>query len=336
MEIEEHIDEEIRKVDEGIERPISFKDFNGQREAKENLEIYVSAAKKQDKALDHVLFYGPPGMGKTTLSQIIANELNVNIRTLIAPAIKKPSDIVSVLAGIERRDVVFIDEIHRLPADVEEVLYSAMEDFVLNVLVGEGSQARVVAIPLQPFTLIGATTLPGKLTTPMRDRFGIPVELQPYTDEEMEAILHRGVEKLGFSMDAEAVSEVARRCRSTPRIALRQLRRIHDHAVAADRDTVSLEEADHALLRLGIDRDGFSAADRRYVEVLKTRFRGGPVGLNALATALGDTPENVEHVIEPFLIKKGVIDRTTRGRMISDPIAKFKRETKENQGILPL
>ena len=336
MDIEEYGEEEVRKVDEGIERPVSFDDFNGQSEAKENLSIYVKAARKLDKALDHVLFYGPPGMGKTTLSQIIASELGVNIRTLIAPAIKKPSDIVSVLAGIERRDVVFIDEIHRLPADVEEVLYSAMEDFVLNVLVGEGAQARVVAIDLPPFTLIGATTLPGKLTTPMRDRFGIPIQLQPYTDDEMGLVISRGAEKLGLEMDEDAITEVARRCRSTPRIALRQLRRIHDHAVAADRSTVSRDQANDVLIRLGIDNEGFSDADRKYVEVLKKRFKGGPVGLNAIATALGDTPENIEHVIEPFLIKKGVIDRTTRGRIISDPITRARNLPRDNQGVLAL
>lgn len=336
MDIEEYVDEETRKVDEGIERPVSFDDFNGQTEAKENLSIYVTAARKLDKALDHVLFYGPPGMGKTTLSQIIARELNVNIRTLIAPAIKKPSDIVSVLAGIERRDVVFIDEIHRLPAEIEEVLYSAMEDFVLNVLVGEGAGARVVAIPLPPFTLIGATTLPGKLTRPMRDRFGIPVQLQPYSDDEMAAVISRGAEKLGLHMEEEAIAEVARRCRSTPRIGLRQLRRIHDHAVAADRDTVTVEQADEALQRLGVDKDGLNAADRKYISMLQNRFKGGPVGLNTIATALGENPENVEDVIEPYLIQKGIIDRTTRGRVIADPLRKTRSLREENQGILPL
>lgn len=336
MVFDDDLQEEIRKVDEGIERPVSFADFNGQEEAKDNLSIYVTAARKLDKALDHVLFYGPPGMGKTTLSQIIARELNVNIRTLIAPAIKKPSDIVSVLAGIERRDVIFIDEIHRLPAEIEEVLYSAMEDYVLNVLVGEGAGARVVSIPIPPFTLIGATTLPGKLTRPMRDRFGIPVQLKPYSDEEMRAVISRGANKLGLDMDEGAIFEVARRCRSTPRIGLMQLRRIHDHAVAADRNTVSIQQADEALLRLGVDKDGFNEADRRYIELLKTRFRGGPVGLNTIATALGDNPDNVEDVIEPYLIQKGVIDRTTRGRVIADPLLKNRLFKQDNQTNLPI
>lgn len=336
MIFEDTLEEEARKIDDGIERPVSFADFNGQAEAKDNLSIYVTAAKKLDKALDHVLFYGPPGMGKTTLSQIIARELDVNIRTLIAPAIKKPSDIISVLAGIERRDVIFIDEIHRLPAEIEEVLYSAMEDYVLNVLVGEGAGARVVSIPIPPFTLIGATTLPGKLTRPMRDRFGISVQLKPYSYDEMMAVITRGANKLGLEMDEGAISEVAKRCRSTPRIGLMQLRRIHDHAVAADRNTVSIQQADDALIRLGVDKDGFNEADRRYIEVLKNRFKGGPVGLNTIATALGDNPDNVEDVIEPYLIQKGVIDRTTRGRVISDPLVKSKHMKRGNQGFLPL
>lgn len=320
MVSEEHMEDEYRKVDEGIERPVSFDDFNGQVEAKENLKIYVTASRKLNKALDHVLFHGPPGMGKTTLSQIIAKELDVNLRTLIAPAIKRPSDIVSVLAGIERRDVVFIDEIHRLPAEIEEVLYSAMEDFVLNVLVGDGANARVVEIPIPPFTLIGATTLPGKLTRPLRDRFGIPIQLQPYSEEEMAAVITRGAQKLGLDMDVAAIYEVARRCRNTPRIGLRYLRRIHDHAVASDRNRVNAKQADEVLHRLGVDSDGFNDADRKYIDTLKNRFRGGPVGLNTIAIALGENPENVEDVIEPYLIQRGVIDRTARGRVITDPL----------------
>jgi len=302
--------------DEDVGRPKSLSEFNGQSAAKENLSVFIDAARRLGRPLDHVLFSGPPGVGKTTLSQIMASELGVGFRTVAAPAIEKPADIVSVLAGMAARDVLFIDEIHRLPAKVEEVLYSAMEDFRLDVIIGEPGQGRPVSIPLEPFTLVGATTRPGNLSAPLRDRFGIPVRLELYTDAEMEMVVRRASLLLSLEMSEEAVSELAKRSRGTPRIGLRLLRRVRDFAVSAGRSTVSAEDADAALLRLGVDREGLDDADRRYVSVLRDRFRGGPVGLSTLASAMGESPDTIEHSLEPFLIRKGIVDRTPRGRML--------------------
>lgn len=302
--------------DDEVERPRTLADFNGQSAAKENLSVFVSAAKKLRKPLDHVLFSGPPGVGKTTLSQIMAAEMGVGFRAVAAPAIEKPADIVTVLAGIAELEVLFIDEIHRLPAKAEEVLYSAMEDFRLDIIVGEAGQGRLVSIPLEPFTLVGATTRPGSLSAPLRDRFGIPVRLELYTDAEMEAVIARAASMSRLEMEPEAVSEVASRSRGTPRIGLRLLRRIRDFAVSAGRTVVTLADADEALTRLGVDRDGLDDSDRRYVAALRDRFRGGPVGLSTLASALGESPETLENSVEPFLIRKGIVDRTPRGRVL--------------------
>lgn len=303
-------------TDEDIGRPRRLAEFNGQGAAKENLSVFIDAARRLGRPLDHVLFSGPPGVGKTTLSQIMAAELGVGFRTVAAPAIEKPADIVSVLAGLAARDVLFIDEIHRLPAKVEEVLYSAMEDFRLDVIIGEPGQGRPVSIPLEPFTLVGATTRPGSLSAPLRDRFGIPVRLELYSDGEMELVVARAAGMLSLDMSADAVTELARRSRGTPRIGLRLLRRVRDFAVSAGRTTVSAADADDALIRLGVDRDGLDEADRRYVGTLRDRFRGGPVGLSTLASALGESPDTLEHSLEPFLIRKGVVDRTPRGRVL--------------------
>jgi len=303
--------------DEGVERPKTLAEFNGQSAAKQNLSVFVAAARMLGKPLDHVLFSGPPGVGKTTLSQIIAAELGVGFRAVAAPAIEKPADIITALMGMEDREVLFIDEIHRLPAKAEEVLYSAMEDFRLDVIVGEPGQGRLVPIPLPPFTLVGATTRPGSLSAPLRDRFGIPVRLELYTDEEMQAVIARAAGKSGLEVDDGAVAEVARRSRGTPRIGLRLLRRVRDFAVSEGRRTVTLEDADRALTRIGVDKEGLDESDRRYINVLRERFRGGPVGLSTLASALGESPETLENSVEPFLIKKGVIDRTPRGRVLS-------------------
>lgn len=322
--------------DEGVERPRTLTDFNGQAAAKENLSVFIDAARRQGHPLDHVLFYGPPGIGKTTLSRIMATELGVGFRAIAAPAIEKPSDIVSVLAGLEPRDVVFIDEIHRLPAKVEEMLYPAMEDFRLDVIIGEAGQGKPVSIPLEPFTLVGATTRPGSLSAPLKDRFGIPVRLQLYTDDEMEAVIARAAAKSGLGMEPDAVRELARRSRGTPRIGLRLLRRVKDFAISAGRSTVSVAEADAALLRLGVDRDGLDESDRRYVAVLRQRFRGGPVGLSTLASALGESPDTLEHSLEPFLIRKGIVDRTPRGRMLCGPYRIAASGTVGEQGSLPL
>lgn len=302
--------------DEDIGRPRSLAEFNGQGAAKENLSVFIDAARRLGRPLDHVLFSGPPGVGKTTLSQIMADELGVGFRTVAAPAIEKPADIVSVLAGMSARDVLFIDEIHRLPVKAEEVLYSAMEDFRLDVIIGEPGQGRPVSIPLEPFTLVGATTRPGSLSAPLRDRFGIPVRLELYTDGEMEMVIRRAAGMLPLEMEPAAIEELARRSRGTPRIGLRLLRRVRDFAVSAERTTVSAADADAALLRLGVDRDGLDEADRRYIAALRDRFRGGPVGLSTLASALGESPDTLEHSLEPFLIRKGLVDRTPRGRML--------------------
>lgn len=302
--------------DEGVERPRSLADFNGQSAAKQNLAVFIESARLLGKPLDHVLFSGPPGVGKTTLAQILASELGVGFRTVAAPAIEKPSDIVSVLAGMAERDVLFIDEIHRLPAKVEEVLYSAMEDFRLDVIIGEPGHGKPVSIPLEPFTLVGATTRPGSLTVPLRDRFGIPVRLELYTDGEMQAVIARAASMSSLEVEPEAVLDIARRSRGTPRIGLRLLRRIKDFAVSSGRNTVSTEEADDALIRLGVDREGLDDSDRRYIAALRDRFKGGPVGLSTLASALGESPDTLEYSLEPFLIRKGIVDRTPRGRVL--------------------
>ena len=304
-------------VDEGIERPSSLADFNGQSSAKANLAVFIGSARRMGAALDHVLFHGPPGVGKTTLARIIANELGVGFRTVSAPAVQKASDIVTVLAGLEARDVVFLDEIHRLPPPAEEVLYSAMEDFRIDGLVGDGPQARAVSVPLEPFTLVGATTRLGSLSAPLRDRFGIPVRLELYSDEEMERVVSRACPMAGVTMDPAAVSEIARRSRGTPRIGLRLLRRVRDFAVDAGSTHVSSEAATAALDRLGVDPSGLDESDRRYIAVLRDRFAGGPVGLKTLASALGESPDTVEHSLEPFLVSKGIVDRTHRGRVLT-------------------
>lgn len=324
------------RSDEGVARPASLAEFNGQSAAKSNLQVFIDAARTLRQPLDHVLFYGPPGVGKTTLSGIIANELGVNFRTIPAPAIQKPADIITILAGVEERDVIFIDEIHGLPLKVEEVLYSALEDFRLDVIVGEGPQAKAISIDLEPFTLIGATTMPGKLSTPLKDRFGIPFRLELYTDEEMVAVLARAAGKLDLDVMPDALYDIACRSRGTPRIGLRLLRRIRDFAITSGRRTVSLSEADEALLRLGVDREGLDEADRRYLDALKNRFRGGPVGLSTLASALHESQDTLEYSLEPFLIRKGLIEKTPRGRVLSDPLMVAARKKKHTQGSLDL
>jgi len=309
--------EALEETEEDVSRPALLSEFNGQGAAKDNLSVFVDAARRMGKALDHVLFYGPPGVGKTTLAQIIANELGSGFKSVAAPAIEKPADIISVLAGLEYRDVLFVDEIHRLPPKVEETLYTAMEDFKLDIIVGEGVQARSVTVPIERFTLVGATTRPGSLSEPLRDRFGIPVKLELYTEAEMEAVILRAAGKMALEIDSDAVSEIARRSRGTPRIGLRLLRRVRDFAVSAGRFSVSASDADDALLRLGIDKNGLDDTDRRYISVLKDRFRGGPAGLVTLAAALNESPDTLENSVEPYLVRKGLIDRTPRGRVLS-------------------
>lgn len=312
---------EGQSAEHGVPRPQSLADFNGQSAAKDNLAVYIASARKLQAPLDHILFDGPPGVGKTTLAAIVANEMESRFHSVSAPSLKQAADVFAMLSVIEEGDVLFMDEVHRLSTVLEENLHEAMEDFTMSLVVGEAGSARIVKVPLPPFTLIGATTRRGDLSTPFRDRFGIGVHLQLYTQAEMELVISRAVGKLGFVMDKAAVSEVARRSRGTPRIGLRITRRVRDFAVAAHQDdasavVVTLEDARAALERIGIDQDGLDATDRRYVEVLRDRFHGGPVGLKTLATAMGENEKNIEDSIEPYLIMKGIVDKKPRGRVL--------------------
>ena len=303
-------------ADGGVPRPLTLEEFNGQSAAKDNLSVYVASSKIRGAAMDHVLFDGPPGVGKTTLAQVLANELGVSFKTVYAPTLKQVSDIVTMLSTLEERDVLFIDEIHRLPIMLEEVLYTAMEDFCLDLVVGDVGSSRIVKVPLPPFTLIGATTRRGMLSEPLLERFGISVRLELYTDGEMETVLFRACNKLGLGIEPSALEEIARRSRGTPRTGLRLLSRVRDHAVASGRDTVTFADADDAMRRVGIDAEGLTENDRRYVRILTERFRCGPVGLKSLAMALGEKEETLENTVEPFLVRKGIVDRTPRGRVL--------------------
>jgi Holliday junction DNA helicase RuvB len=300
-------------------RPQTLADFTGQEAARKNLKVFVEAAKTRKDALDHVLFVGPPGLGKTTLAQIVARELGVNFRATSGPVIAKAGDLAAQLTNLEERDVLFIDEIHRLNPAIEEILYPAMEDFQLDLIIGEGPAARSVKIDLAKFTLIGATTRAGLLTTPLRDRFGIPIRLNFYTVEELEKIVKRGARVLGVQMSEEGANEIARRARGTPRIAGRLLRRVRDFATVAGRETVDAVAADAALNRLEVDKLGLDAMDRRYLRRIAEHHNGGPVGVETLAAALAEARDTLEDVIEPFLIQEGLILRTSRGRMLGEP-----------------
>ena len=297
-------------------RPKRFDDFIGQRHAKDNLLVFVEAAKLRSEALDHVLFHGPPGLGKTTLAQIVANELSVNFRSTSGPVITKPGDLAALLTNLEQGDVLFIDEIHRLSAAVEEVLYPAMEDFSLDLMIGEGPAARSVKIDLPRFTLIGATTRAGLLAKPLRDRFGIPVRLNFYDADELQQIVLRGASKLGAYMAADGAMEIARRARGTPRVAGRLLRRVRDVAQVEGADKIDQKIADRALRRLEIDAYGLDPLDRRYLRLIGEQFGGGPVGIETIAAALSEARDGVEDVIEPYLLQQGFIQRTPRGRLL--------------------
>jgi Holliday junction DNA helicase RuvB len=298
-------------------RPQTLSEFIGQAQARSNLRVFIEAAKSRGDALDHVLFAGPPGLGKTTLAQIMARELGVGFRMTSGPVIAKAGDLAALLTNLEERDVLFIDEIHRLNPAVEEILYPAMEDFQLDLMIGEGPAARSVRIDLARFTLVGATTRAGLLTTPLRDRFGIPVRLNFYSETELEEIVNRGARVLGIGMTADGSNEIARRSRGTPRIAGRLLRRVRDFAHVAKADKIDRALADRALIELEVDAAGLDAMDRRYLTTIAENYSGGPVGVETLAAALSEPRDAIEEIIEPFLIQKGLLQRTPRGRLIT-------------------
>jgi Holliday junction DNA helicase RuvB len=298
-------------------RPQVLADFTGQAAARANLKVFIEAAKARKDALDHVLFVGPPGLGKTTLAQIVARELGVNFRSTSGPVIAKAGDLAAQLTNLEERDVLFIDEIHRLNPAVEEILYPAMEDFQLDLIIGEGPAARSVKIDLAKFTLIGATTRAGLLTTPLRDRFGIPVRLNFYTVEELDLIVRRGARVLGVPMTDEGANEIAKRARGTPRIAGRLLRRVRDFAVVDGDATVTREIADKALRMLDVDGIGLDIMDQRYLHQVAVNFGGGPVGIETIAAALSEPRDAIEDIIEPYLIQQGFLQRTPRGRVLT-------------------
>lgn len=298
-------------------RPQGLGEFIGQAEARANLRVFIESARKRGEAMDHTLFHGPPGLGKTTLAQIIARELGVGFRMTSGPVLAKAGDLAAILTNLEAKDVLFIDEIHRMSPVVEEVLYPAMEDFELDLVIGEGPAARTVRIELQPFTLVGATTRLGLLTTPLRDRFGIPTRLNFYSESELCEIVSRGARLMGAPATEDGAEEIARRARGTPRIAGRLLRRVVDFAVIEGDGTVNRAIADLALTRLGVDQLGLDGADRRYLRLIAESYGGGPVGIETLSAALSESRDSLEEVIEPYLLQKGLIQRTPRGRMLA-------------------
>jgi len=310
--------EDRDEVREGV-RPLSLGEFIGQGAVKENLGVFVAAARQRGEAMDHTLFYGPPGLGKTTLAQIVAQELGVGFRATSGPVIAKAGDLAALLTNLQPRDVLFIDEIHRLSPAVEEILYPAMEDFQLDLIIGEGPAARSVRIDLPPFTLIGATTRAGLITTPLRERFGIPLHMNFYTEDELTEIVSRAARILGMTVVDDGAREVARRSRGTPRVANRLLRRVRDFAAVDGATEVGAIAADKALLRLDVDRRGLDAMDRRYMRCVAENYGGGPVGAETLAAALGNERDVLEEVVEPFLIQQGLVQRTPRGRMLTPP-----------------
>jgi len=308
----------VSRQEEAIERALRPKlldDYVGQVKVREQLEIFISAARLREEPLDHVLLFGPPGLGKTTLSHIIAAELGVNLRQTSGPVLEKPKDLAALLTNLERNDVLFIDEIHRLSPVVEEILYPALEDYQIDIMIGEGPAARSIKLDLQPFTLVGATTRAGMLTNPLRDRFGIVSRLEFYTPEELSRIVTRSSGLLKAPIDAEGSFEIARRSRGTPRIANRLLRRVRDYADVKGDGTIHKALAQQALTMLDVDPEGFDLMDRKLLEAVIHRFDGGPVGLDNIAASIGEEPGTIEDVIEPYLIQQGFLQRTPRGRM---------------------
>ena len=296
-------------------RPLTLGEFIGQDQARANLKVFIDAARGRNEALDHVLLSGPPGLGKTTMAQIVARELGVNFRSTSGPVIARAGDLAALLTNLQARDVLFIDEIHRLSPAVEEILYPAMEDFQLDLIIGEGPAARSVKIDLAPFTLVGATTRSGMITKPLRDRFGIPLRLEFYKVEDLIEIVTRGARILQLPLTPEAAREIAARSRGTPRIAGRLLRRIRDFAAVAKMPRVDAKAADEALTRLEVDKRGLDAFDRRYMKIIVENYNGGPVGVETLSAALGEPRDALEEIIEPYLLQEGFVQRTPRGRM---------------------
>ena len=308
----------VSRTEEAMERalrPKALTEYVGQAKAREQLEIFIGAAKQRGEALDHVLLFGPPGLGKTTLSHIIANELGVNMRQTSGPVLEKPKDLAAVLTNLEPNDVLFIDEIHRLSPVVEEILYTALEDYQIDIMIGEGPAARSIKLDLQPFTLVGATTRAGMLTNPLRDRFGIVARLEFYTPDELVKIVTRSAGLLKVPIDVEGATQLARRSRGTPRIANRLLRRVRDYAQVKGQGLITEDIANQALKMLDVDPQGFDVMDRKLLEAVVHRFDGGPVGLDNIAASIGEERDTIEDVIEPYLIQQGFLQRTPRGRV---------------------
>lgn len=310
------IEEDLKT--EGNLRPKLLVDYIGQEKAKENLKVYIEAAKQRNDALDHVLFYGPPGLGKTTLAGIIANEMGVHLKVTSGPAIEKPGEMAAILNNLQEHDVLFVDEIHRLNRQVEEVLYPAMEDYAIDIMIGKGTSARSIRLELPKFTLVGATTRAGMLTAPLRDRFGVVHHLEYYTENELKTIIIRSAKVLGVEIDEEGAMEMARRSRGTPRLANRLLKRVRDFAQVRYDGKITKEVADFALNLLEVDRYGLDQIDRRILSTIMVQFSGGPVGLDTLAAAIGEDSGTIEDVYEPYLIKNGFLVRTPRGRVAGD------------------
>lgn len=314
------LNSEYQEVDsfEKTIRPQVFDEYIGQTDVKENIKVFVKAAKLRNTSLDHVLLYGPPGLGKTTLSHIIANELGVNIKTASGPTIEKSGDLAAILSSLEPYDVLFIDEIHRIPKYIEEILYSAMEDFKLDIIVGSEGQSRNIKIDLPPFTLVGATTRAGDLSSPLRDRFGITCKLEYYKDEELTEIVKRSARVLDLKIEENAASTIAKRSRKTPRIANRLLKRVSDFALVSGLETIDKDITDKSLTKLKVDEYGLDNTDIEYLESLINKFNGGPVGIESIAASIGEEVTTIEDVIEPFLLQEGFIKRTIRGRQVTD------------------
>ena len=312
-------------------RPDNFNEYIGQTEVKENIKVFVKAALIRNNTLDHVLLYGPPGLGKTTLAHIIANELNVNIKTANGPSIEKTGDLAAILSTLEPKDVLFIDEIHRMPRYIEEVLYSAMEDYKLDIIIGGEGQSRNISIDLPPFTLIGATTRAGDLSSPLRDRFGITCKLEYYTHEELTTIVKRSSNVLNVEIEEDAAKIIAKRSRKTPRIANRLLKRIADFALVEGDGVIDTNITNNALKRLGVDDSGLDKTDIDYLKSIIEKFNGGPVGIESLASTLNEEATNIEDVIEPFLLQEGYVKRTNRGRMVTEKAYQYLNIEGENR-----